>query len=186
MNDKTAIILIREDWRESVVAERRQERRKRATQFLREYTEEGEGFHVSYIPLKHHYFSWCKSLGLPDTDYGPGEILHVLNERSLLYYEPSTPQKPQSPATVIGIRMKHPVGLPRYYNKGDRKPLSNTVKEAVYARLRSNGNVCALCAQPILADDKTHIDHILPVRKGGTDDPSNLQVVHAKCKLTTG
>jgi hypothetical protein len=78
------IIPIRDDWLESRAAER-QERRKRATQFLREYTEEGEGFRISYITLKHHYFSWCKSSGLPDTEYSFSEILHVLNERSLCY-----------------------------------------------------------------------------------------------------
>jgi len=82
--------------------------------------------------------------------------------------------------------MKHPVGLPRYYNEGDRKGLSSKVKEAVYAKLRSNGNVCALCGRPILPDDKIHIDHILPVRKGGTNDLSNLQVVHDTCNLTKG
>lgn len=177
------IIRIGEGWREGAEW---QIRRERAAQFLREYTEEGEGFHIGYIPLKHHYFSWCTSLGLSYTEYGPYEILHVLGERALLHYEPSTPAKRQKPATVLGVRMKHPVGLPRYYNKGDRKSISNTVKEAVYAKLRSNGNVCALCGRPILADDTVHIDHILPVRKGGTDDPANLQVVHDRCNLTKG
>ena len=166
-----------EDWRESAAAER-QERRNRVTHFLRDYTEEGEGFCVGYIPLKHHYFSWCKSLGLPRTEYSFSELLHVLIERSLW--------RDESPTTVTGLRMKHPVRLPRYYNKGDRKRLSNTVKEAVYAKLRRNGNVCALCGRPILADDPVHIDHILPVRHGRIDDPSNLQVVHARCNLTKG
>lgn len=82
--------------------------------------------------------------------------------------------------------MKHPVGLPPYYNKGDRKPITNKVKEAVYAKLRSNGNTCALCGQPILTDDTVHIDHIIPIREGGTSDPSNLQVVHDWCNLSKG
>lgn len=51
--------------------------------------------------------------------------------------------------TIIGMRMKHPVGLPRYYKHKSRKRLSNKTREAVYAKLRSNGNVCALCGQPI-------------------------------------
>ena len=102
----------------------------------------------------------------------------LLIEKSLLHFELST--------TVTGIRMKHPVGLPRYYNKGDRKRISNKVKEAVYAKLRSNGNACALCGRLILAEDKVHIDHIIPVRKGRIDDPSNLQVVHDICNLTKG
>jgi hypothetical protein len=174
---------IGEDWHEGAEW---QIRRERAAQFLREYTEEGEGFHIGSIPLKHHYFSWCRSLGLVRTEYGPYEILHVLSERSLLHYEPSTSTERQKPATVLGMRMKRTIGLPRYYKTDERKPLSNTVKAAVWHKLRSNGNVCALCGRPILADDTVHIDHILPVRKGGTDDPSNLQVVHDRCNLTKG
>ncbi len=179
------LIPIRDEWLESIAAEW-QIRRERAAQFLREYTEEGEGFHISYMTLKHHYFSWCTSCGLPDTEYSFGELLHVLEERFVLHCEPSPSTKRLRPATVLGLRMKHPVGLPRYYKTDERKPLSNTVKEAVYSRLRSNGNVCALCGRPILADDTVHIDHMLPVRKGGTDDPSNLHVVHARCNLTKG
>jgi 5-methylcytosine-specific restriction endonuclease McrA len=88
--------------------------------------------------------------------------------------------------TALGIRMKHPIGLPCYYNKGDRKAVTRKVKQAVYAKMQSIGNVCPLCGQPILPIDKVHIDHILPVRFGGTNDPSNLQVVHEICNLTKG
>jgi hypothetical protein len=168
---------VMEDWDRHKEAER-QERRKRVNQFLLEYTEEGEGFSISYITLKHYYFSWCKSIGFSRTEYGFSEILRVLVERSLLH--------DISSKTVIGIRMKSPVELPRYYNKGDRKSISNKVKKAVYAKLSSNGNVCALCEQPILTGEKVHIDHIIPVRKGGTNDPSNLQVVHDFCNLSKG
>ncbi len=181
---------IMEDWRKSAKGQARIKRARqflleRARQFLLECTEEGDGFSVSYITLKHHYYSWCQSIGLPREECGFGEIYHVLNERALLRYEPST-KGFGGKTTVIGVRMKHPVGFPRYYNKGDRKSITNKVKEAVYAKLRSNGNMCALCGRPILTDDKVHIDHIIPVRQGGMDDPSNLQVVHDICNLTKG
>jgi hypothetical protein len=151
---------------------------QRVEQFLAEHTEEGEGFHIRYITLKHHYFSWCRLRGLASTEYSWNELLRVLIEKSLMHFEQST--------LVTGIQMKHPVGLPRYYN-GKRKGLSNSVKEAVYAKLHRNGNTCALCGRPIiLPNDKVHIDHIIPVRQGGSDDLSNLQVVHDACNLAKG
>jgi len=168
-----------EDWRFSEDRHKSaewQKRIKRVNQFLLEYTEEGEGFSVSYNHLKHQYYSWCKSMGLDYDEYGFGEILHVLIERDLLGNGTYN--------TVSGIRMKHPVGLPPYYDK--HKGIPKKTKEAVYAKLHSNGNVCALCGRPILANDKVHIDHIIPVRQGGTDGPSNLQVVHNICNLTKG
>lgn len=150
---------------------------ERVNQFLLEYTEEDEAFHVSYITLKHHYFSWCKSIGLSHTEYHFGEILHVLIDRSLMDF---------SSTTVTGIRMKHPIGLPRYYDKGNRKRISNEVKKAVYAKLHNNDNICVLCKQPILPDEKVHIDHIIPVCEGGKNELSNLQVVHGSCNLFKG
>ena len=166
-----------EDWRNSA---ERQKRNDRVNTFLFEYTEKGEGFSISYKTLKHHYFSWCRAMGLSDTEYDFSEILHMLLEKSLLR------NGIEQPMTVIGLRMKHPVGLPRYYNKGNRKGMTTKVKEAVYAKLNSNGSMCALCGQPISTDDKVHIDHIIPVRLGGTNDTSNLQVVHDICNLTKG
>ena len=158
------------EWKESV---------ERVNQFLLEYTEEGEGFRVGYVTLKHHYFSWCKLMGFSRTNQY-SVLLHVLAERSLFRVS-STPS-----TTVIGIKMKHPVGLPRYYNKGDRKSISNKVKKAVHAKLHSNDDICALCGRPISVDEKVHIDHILPVRQGCINNPSNLQVVHRSCNLAKG
>ena len=166
-----------EDWRKSAEW---QERKKRVNQFLLEYTEEGEGFKISYITLKYHYYSWCKSIGLTYADFGPADLFHVLDERPSVVHGTGH--------TIIGMRMKHPVGLPSYYSHGKRKRkrISNKTREVVYAKLRRNGNMCALCGRPILADDRVHIDHIIPVHQGGTDDPSNLRVVHDICNLTKG
>ncbi len=174
-HNRKAALMREEDMR---AAAKRQESYKRASQFLLECTEEGEGFHVSYITLKHHYFSWCESRGLPE--FGFGELYHVLVERGLVQYDQSTEK-----TTCVGIRMKHPVGRRSYYNK-NRKGLSRKGKQAAYAKLHSKGNVCALCGQPILPEDPVHIDHVLRVRQGGSEDPDNLQVVHAKCNLTKG
>lgn len=50
---------------------------------------------------------------------------------------------------------------------------------------RSHAQVCSLCGQPMgqYFDEHLHIDHIVPVSKGGTNERENLQVVHKTCNL---
>ena len=158
----------------------RQERIDRANQFLLEYTKAGAQFSVSYRTLKHHYFSYCRLLGLSEWHYSFSEILHVLIEKSLLR------NGIEQPMIVLGLRMKHPVGLAKYYNRGERKGITIEVKREVFRKLQDNGNICGVCGLVISSTDKVHIDHILPVRSGGTNEASNLQVVHKKCNLVKG
>jgi hypothetical protein len=43
---------------------------------------------------------------------------------------------------------------------------------------------CKLCQQPLSPfDEHLHIDHIVPISTGGTNELSNLQVVHKTCNL---
>ena len=44
---------------------------------------------------------------------------------------------------------------------------------------------CALCGLPF-GDDGYHIDHFVPLSRGGTNDPSNLKLMHPTCNLTKG
>lgn len=44
---------------------------------------------------------------------------------------------------------------------------------------------CGICGGLIERDD-LHIDHIFPLRLGGSSDPSNLQAAHALCNLKKG
>lgn len=44
---------------------------------------------------------------------------------------------------------------------------------------------CAIC-QGAMGYYDTHIDHIVPIRAGGTDDISNLQLTHMHCNLRKG
>lgn len=161
-----------EDWRKSAKG---QARIKRARQFLLECTEDGDGFSVSYITLKHHYYSWCQSIGLPREECGFGEINHALNERALVEKQRLLAWEWNTPSDFLATTIKVIVKVLRTRS---RKPfMPNCV---------GNGNTCALCGRPILTADKVHIDHIIPVRQGGMDDPSNLQVVHDICNLTKG
>ena len=41
--------------------------------------------------------------------------------------------------------------------------------------------ICWACGKPII--DTPHLDHWIPLAKGGTNDPGNLRYMHAKCNL---
>jgi HNH endonuclease len=156
------------------------QRINRANQFLDEYTEEGAEFSVTYLTVKRHYYSYCRLIGLTYSEYGYNEILRVLDRKSALRCSS------EERAMVIGLRMKHPVGLPRFYSSQERKGLTVEVKREVFRQLQDNGNICGICGLVISSTDKVHIDHIVPVRRGGTNEASNLQVVHEKCNLVKG
>lgn len=64
-----------------------------------------------------------------------------------------------------------------------RVPLDRYTRNAVLER---DGRVCGICTSPIPEDEILHIDHILPVSRGGTNDPENLQVAHAVCNMRKG
>ena len=64
-----------------------------------------------------------------------------------------------------------------------RQPLPRWVRERVIER---DEMVCGLCKEPVETHAGIHIDHIIPVALGGTDDLENLQVAHAHCNLRKG
>lgn len=44
--------------------------------------------------------------------------------------------------------------------------------------------VCGICAEPI--QGKFHLDHIIPLFRGGLHTASNLQLAHPRCNLSKG
>lgn len=61
-----------------------------------------------------------------------------------------------------------------------RRGLSNTLRLNVLER---DNYRCQFCGATVEDGVKLHIDHIIPVSKGGTDDMDNLQVLCHKCNL---
>ena len=58
--------------------------------------------------------------------------------------------------------------------------------KAVYRRAREAKNVkCYLCGKLIPMGER-HVDHIVPLSKGGAHAVSNLAVTHAKCNNSKG
>lgn len=50
------------------------------------------------------------------------------------------------------------------------------------------GGMCAHCDAPVTADGETpyHVDHVMPLAKGGGNGPENLQILCKSCNLKKG
>jgi len=58
-------------------------------------------------------------------------------------------------------------------------------KDDIIALLIAQESKCALCGKPF-GPDGYHIDHFVPLSRGGTNDPSNLKLTHPVCNLRKG
>lgn len=68
----------------------------------------------------------------------------------------------------------------RKKNKSKRRLISGKKRHAVFAR---DNYRCQICGATVEDGAKLHVDHILPVSKGGTNDIRNLQILCEKCNL---
>lgn len=64
-----------------------------------------------------------------------------------------------------------------------RKSISDSVRQRLW---KERPHVCAVCGLPIHDIKDCHIDHKIPVSKGGTNSRLNLQLTHAFCNLSKG
>lgn len=67
--------------------------------------------------------------------------------------------------------------IPGEANKFNHSPVTKAQRERILER---DGYKCVHCG----SDEKLHIDHKVPVSKGGTSDDSNLQVLCEKCNCS--
>lgn len=73
-----------------------------------------------------------------------------------------------------------------------RQGASTGVRFSVDDLVREDGNICALCNEPVdmsvsrISKYGATIDHILPISKGGLDERSNLQLAHWICNNRKG
>lgn len=64
----------------------------------------------------------------------------------------------------------------------DRVYIPQKIKDLVF--MQSQGK-CAICHMPLYRQNST-IDHIIPLSRGGTNDPMNLRAVHPECNRLKG
>ena len=68
--------------------------------------------------------------------------------------------------------------LNEYYAKNQRKLMTKALKDQIKRR---DNYTCQICGKYMPDEVGLHIDHIIPVSKGGKSIPSNLQVLCSKC-----
>ena len=69
-----------------------------------------------------------------------------------------------------------------YMDTSNRITIPAEVRKMIYGK--SNG-VCEICGKP-LSEYSYSIDHIRPLSRGGTNEPSNLRAVHRECNQLKG
>lgn len=55
--------------------------------------------------------------------------------------------------------------------------------EVVFTR---DAGVCGICTTPVGHDENWHVDHIMPLSKGGPHSYGNVQLAHARCNKSKG
>lgn len=73
--------------------------------------------------------------------------------------------------------------LREYDAKNQRRLMTPELRRRIMER---DGYTCRRCGRYMPDGNGLHIDHIVPVSKGGKTVPSNLQVLCAKCNLSKG
>lgn len=68
--------------------------------------------------------------------------------------------------------------LSEYHSKEQRKRMTISLREEIAKR---DNYTCQICGKYMPDGVGLHIDHIVPIKKGGKSIPSNLQVLCSKC-----
>ena len=69
----------------------------------------------------------------------------------------------------------------QYYAKNQRELMT---KQLRYQIMKRDNYTCKICGKCMPNGNDIHIDHIIPISKGGKTVPSNLQVLCSKCNLS--
>ena len=70
-----------------------------------------------------------------------------------------------------------------YRRKAERQRVTDRLR---YQIMRRDGFRCQLCGASQADGVKLHVDHIIPISKGGTSDERNLRTLCDRCNLGKG
>lgn len=159
--------------------------------------DEAYGFSFFYWLLKSENYVACKYRR---------EVLEYLSSVALAeinYDTPGKPHVPQNSRGIIdycaslnaekGIRSeyrlyKNEIFKLRSGETGIHKepPLpkrAGTIRQLMW---KSLSHTCSLCGKHIESIRDMHVDHIIPLAKGGSDTVDNMQLLHKACNLSKG
>ena len=73
--------------------------------------------------------------------------------------------------------------LRNYNSKSQRKLMTPSLRKKIMER---DHYTCQICKKYMPDEVGLHIDHIIPISKGGKSIPSNLRVLCSKCNGSKG
>ena len=59
--------------------------------------------------------------------------------------------------------------------------LNSGLERSAKTLYKKQKGICPQCEIPFCLDDKWEIHHVIPKAQGGTDEQSNLRLLHAEC-----
>lgn len=83
-------------------------------------------------------------------------------------------------------RRRHESDRARYSRRRARKLGTQVEKFTRLEIIERDGATCYLCGRTELADGEIHIDHVIPLSRGGTHTRDNVRVACAVCNLRKG
>lgn len=116
------------------------------------------------------------SVDIPDDDYARYEELAARDHRPLQDYMALVLQVDLHGVTSLWTPAQR-AGLDDA-TRHSRDPVSPTQRAAIYKR---DGGVCSYCRKTLEPFGEWHIDHVIPVRKGGSSEPGNLALSCKPC-----
>lgn len=115
-----------------------------------------------------------------------------------VYYREYAKRRPESVEKRKAWRQANADKVRAYGRKWEHKAraegrkLIRDNRDATYVRsgarfqiFERDGGICWLCDEPVPRED-FHLDHIIPVSKGGPTEPWNLRVAHPRCNRSKG
>lgn len=135
---------------------------------LNHYAKPGGPYQHKYFDVSNEFEDYAEPSNLKNIIDGVKHTIHIINQRepeSALYYD------------VQGCNILCLTKNKRRNN--NRRRLSKSIRHEVFKR---DDYACLECGAT-KDDTRLHIDHILPVSQGGTDELVNLQVLCEACNL---
>lgn len=80
-------------------------------------------------------------------------------------------------------RKAHP-DLRRLYNikhRARKRSAPGSFSQAEYQTLRQREKYCHICGKRFTKDDPATLDHVVPLKKGGSHDAGNIALAHRSC-----
>jgi 5-methylcytosine-specific restriction endonuclease McrA len=101
-----------------------------------------------------------------------------------LDYRKSHPEKRR--ASVKDYSQRKPwVATQKEGKRRARKRQTQTGPVDYEAIIRDSCGLCGICGEAVIGEP-AHIDHIVPLARGGSHTQGNLQFTHARCNLSKG